>query len=208
MEQREQRGPVLGQTAALCQPLGFERSPSILDLSSAQPGRGGDAPGPQQPLRIGEDLQKISVRRRQYRLRKARPPRRRRQHPIGGRPTTREPADAAPAAAARPASCPPPALARARPAEDLRDRFPGDLPPGQPLLGSRQPLIRPRDLSAAHPSPGGMPPHADAILRSTNPSDISSLLPETEGDDLPACPASPHLPGSASPCRRATPKWT
>ena len=39
-------------------------------------------------------------------------------------------------------------LPRARPAEDLRDRFPGDLQPGQPLLGPRQPLGQPRDLTA------------------------------------------------------------
>jgi hypothetical protein len=33
----------------------------------------------------------------------------------------------------------------------------------------------------------------------------SSLLPETVGDDPPSWPTSPHLPSSASPCRRATP---
>ena len=87
--QCEQAGPVLGQPAALCQPLQLRAQPSILALSVLPP-----AP--------------LAPRRR---------------------------------------------FVRARPAEDLRDRFPGDLQPGQPLLGpasrSLNRAISPRSSSTS-----------------------------------------------------------
>ena len=72
----------------------------------------------------------------------------------------------------------------------------------RPVLATRSTA---RSHCAAHPPPGGLPPHAAAVLRSANPSGISSLLPKMAGDAPPPWPASPHLPSSASPCRRATP---
>jgi hypothetical protein len=142
--QHKQPGAVLGQPAAFCQPLQLRAQPLDLGLVPAQPGRGRDAPGPQRPPRIGQDLQQVPVGGRQHRLGKARPPRRHRHHPdrrAAGQPRTDR---------CRTSRCRlrfPPRPARAHPAEDLRDRFPGDLQPGQPLLGPRQPLAQPRDLT-------------------------------------------------------------
>jgi hypothetical protein len=99
-----------------------------------QPGRSGDAPGPQRPPRIGQDLQQVPVGGRQHRQGKARPPRRHRHHPDRR--------------AGRRVCFPSRRLVRPRPAEDLRDRFPGDLQPGQPLLSPRKPIVQPRDLTA------------------------------------------------------------
>ncbi len=154
---------------------------------------------------IDQDLDKVLIRLRQHRHRDTRAPRWHRQHPDrrgGSGLHSHRPRDLDPHRDRGRTGL---HAIPARLAEDLRDRLPGDLQPGQTLLGLRQTLVQRVDLT---PEPvrllaRGRFSAMQLFDQRTHPT-ATSLPPETVEATEPSRQSNPQLRRSTSHFRRAT----